>query len=42
VGSPEEASFAAGNITKSDLEIGLSKIASSDYVKQLLNAISII
>ena len=42
VGSPEEASFTAGNITKSDLEIGLSKIASSDYVKQLLNAISII
>ena len=42
VGSPEEASFTAGNITKSDLETGLSKIASSDYVKQLLNAISII
>jgi glucose-1-phosphate thymidylyltransferase len=41
VGSPEEASFTAGNITKSDLKARLSVDTSSEYAKQLLNAISI-
>lgn len=41
VGSPEEASFTAGNISKSDLKAKLSVDASSDYVKQILNALSI-